>query len=346
MASDIISTMSSYVKLKYNEVDGTALISDLFENMTYTDYASGSSDSLSVTLYDKSGMWFRKDYFPGKNDWLKAWIYTEHWPIAPSNGKIYCGKFQIDHAQFTGYGERVTIEAIAIPQKSSFSYSQKNKTWKNTTVKAILKAITDKAGLGLTYVPGTPNPKVKELSQSGTTNLEFAYSLCSQYDLALKVYDSKLVVYDQTAYEKRKPSFTIDRRELQGSYSIDTAINSKYDSVKMQYTNGKDSKTLTYSFTRKGESGSRPLFISSDADSVADAEKKAKAQLRQSLRESTKITLSELMGGARYTAGKVFKVEGFGSHLNGNYFIDSVTHTKGASKYTCSLEAHKVVTDF
>ena len=343
--SNIISTMSSYIQLKYNEIDSTDVVTEFLEEMTYTDFASGSSDSLSVTLYDQNGKWFRKDYFPGKNDWLKAWIYTEHWPIAPTNGKIYCGKFQIDHVQFSGYGERIMIEALSVPQKASFSFTQKNKTWKDMTVSAILKKITSKAGLGFMLAKGTPNPKVKEISQSGTTDLEFAYSLCSQYDLALKVYNDKLVVYDQTSYEKQKPSFTIDRKEIQGSYSIDAAINSKFDSVKMQYTNGKDSKTLTYAFKPKGSTGSRTLFISSDADSLADAEKKAKAQLRQSMRESTKISISDMLGGARYAAGKVFALEGFGQ-LNGNYFIDQVTHSKGASKYTCSMEAHKVVTSF
>lgn len=343
--SDIIQTMSSYIKLKYNEVDSTEVVSEFLEEMTYTDFASGSADSLAVTLYDQSGKWFRKDYFPGKNDWLKAWIYTENWPIAPANGKIYCGKFQIDHVQFTGYGERIVLEAIAVPQRASFSFTQKNKTWKDMTVKAILKKITERAGLGLSYASGTPNPRVKEISQSGTTDLEFAFSICSQYDLSLKVYNDKLVVYDQTAYEKKKPSFTINRRELQGSYSIDASVNSRFDSVKMQYTNGKDSKTLTYSFRPKGSSGSRTLYISSDADSVADAEKKAKAQLRQSMRESVKVSIGNMMGGARYTAGKVFELEGFG-RLNGNYFIDQVTHSKGASRYTCSMEAHKVVTDF
>lgn len=344
-ASDVITTMSSYVTLEYNGVSNPAAITEHLEDFTYTDFASGSADTISVTLFNKNGVWLRKDFFPGKNDWLKATITTEHWPIKPANGKIKCGKFQIDHVQYSGYGERATIEGIAVPQKAAFSFTQRNKTWKKMQFQAIIDVIAKRAGLGVTYGKGTSNPTIEEISQSGTTDLEFIFSLCSQYDMALKVYNSKLVIYDQTTYEKKAPVFAINRKELQGSYTIDADINSKFDSVKMQYTNGKDSKTLTYSFKRPGTNGSRTLFISSEADSQADAEKKAKAQLRQSLRESTKISISEMMGGSRYVAGSVFKLEGFGK-LNGNYFIDQVTHTKGASKYTCSMEAHKVVTDF
>ncbi len=343
--SNVITTMNSYVKLKYNEAESTETVTELLEEMSYTDFASGSTDSLSVSLYNKDGIWFRKDFFPGKNDWLEAWIFTENWPIAPANGKIKCGRFQIDEVSFSGYGERVTIGALAIPQNSAFSFSQKNRTWKKTTVRTILDTLAKKASLGVEWVSGTPDPKIAEISQSGSTDLEFAFSICSQYDLSLKVYQKKLVVYDQTIFEKKKPAFTINRKELMGSYNLSTGTNSRYDCVKMQYTNGKDEKTLTYSFKVPGVSGSRTLFISSDADSVADAERKAKAQLRQSLRENTKLSISDTLGGSRYAAGKVFKLEGFGQ-LSGNYCIDQVTHTKGSSKYRCDIEAHKVVTSF
>lgn len=341
--SDVIKTMSSYLKIKYNEVDATKGVTEFLEELTYTDFASGSADSLSVTLFNQKGEWLRKGYFPKKNDWVKAWIYTENWPIKPANGHIECGQFQIDHVQYSGYGERVTIEGIAVPQKSAFSFSQRNKTWKKTTVTGILKALAKKAGITCSFY-GVPSIKVEEISQSGSTDLEFAFSLCSQYDLALKMYNKKMVVYDRKTYESKKPAFTIDRKELQGSYTLNADVNSKFDSVKLQYTN-KNGDTLTYSYTIKGEAGNRTLFISTDADSTADAEKKAKAQLRQSLRESITASFSDLMGGSRYKAGIVFTLTGFGQ-LNGNYFIDQVTHSKGSSKYTCSLEAHKVVTGF
>lgn len=336
----MIDAMRSFVELKYNESGKTKRITELMENFSFSDFASGSADSISLTLNDGKMEWM-KAYYPKEDDWLKCWISTSGWPIPPAKGKLFCGKFQIDHMQFSGYGNRVIIEGTSVPQVVDFSVTQKDATWEETTVNTILKKLTGDAGIKLVWE--AEDRKVKEISQSKTTDLEFAFSLCNEYGISLKVYNQSLIAYDQTKYEKKLPTFTITPKDI-SSYELSANINDRYDAVSYQYTDESSGETTTYNFKVPGTDGKRVLFVSEKAESVSDAEIKAKAKLRESLRQEKTISFSGLMGHKRYLSAKNFKLSGFGK-MDGTYFIDSATHNVGGA-YTCDLTAHKVVTAF
>lgn len=336
-----MQAMRSKIVLKYNGVDVSEKVTDDCEGFTFEDNASGSADSITLTVSNRSGKWFRK-FHPEENDYLKAWIKVTDWQQGKENAKLYCGRFAIDELSFSGFPERVQIKGISIPIDGKFNVTERNRTWKKTTTKQILSDIAKDAGIELVYDAGVYD--VDEIAQSGNTDMEFAFDVCSDYDLALKLYNKKMIVYDQTAYEKKKSMYTIKKSELGGSgtYSVNEQIREVYDSVKMQYTNGKN--TVTYEYSISGKDGKRQMFISEKADSIKEAELKAKAKLRENLRERRILTLS-LMGNIRYKAAENFTLEGFGQ-LDGKYFIDYVCHSKSNGKYTCKLTAHLVQTDF
>jgi hypothetical protein len=154
-----------------------------------------------------------------------------------------------------------------------------------------------------------------------------------------------MVVYDQTMYEKKEPLYTISHEQLGGSgaYTVKRQTTTVYDSVKVQYTD-ENGSTLTYEYTIPGKAGARQQFITAKAESLKDAERKAKAALRENVRNSQTITL-RLMGSAKYLATDCFTLSGFG-RLDGKYFADSVTHSKQGGTYTVSITAHLTCTDF
>ncbi len=340
----MIDAMRSHVELRYNDSNKTDRITDSLESFTFTDYANGSADSITMALNNRNMEWM-KGYFPKENDWIKCWIKTANWPISPSNGKLYCGWFSIDHLQFTGFGHRVNIEASSIPRVVDFSVTQKDKTWEKTTVKTILEKIAGDAKVKLLW--DAKDKKVESISQSGNTDMQFAFSLCTEYGICLKVYNKTLIAYDQDKYEKKAPAFTLKPADL-GEYNIDVELTSRYNSVSYQYSSDSNDKALTYNFTIPGreKEEKRVLFVNEKADSVEEAEIKAKAKLREAIRQEYTISLSGLMGHERYLAATTFKLEGFGDKINGVYFIDQATHTNGASAYKCDIAAHKVVTLF
>ena len=333
--------MRSKMILHYNNTEVPESVTDDCEAFTFEDHASGNADSIALTLSNRSGKWFRK-FHPKENDFIKAWISVENWQQGKANAKLFCGRFAIDELAFSGFPERVQVKGISIPINGKFNVTERNRTWKKTTTKQILSDIAADAGIKLVYDAGVHS--IDETAQSGSTDMEFAFSLCSDYDIALKFFNDRMIAYDKTDYEKKKAVYTIRKSQLGGSssYSIREQIRTVYDSVKMQYTN--DGKTVTYEYKRPGKKGSRRMFLSEKADSIKDAELKAKAGLRENLRESKSLNLT-LIGNIRYRSAENFMLEGFGK-LDGKYFIDYVCHSRANGKYTSKITAHPVVTDF
>ena len=336
-----METARSKLLIEYNGVEATDIIANDSTSFTWTDNASGSADTLTINLKNEDQKWMN-GFFPSDEDTLKAWIQLEEWPADYRQGKIYCGTFQVDSLSYGGFPNTATLSGISVPTGDNFNVKQKNRTWNKTTIKTVFNDIASDSGITLVF--DAEDLSIESVSQSGKTDLSFIYSLGSEYGLAVKLYNDKLVVYDLTRYEAAPARYDINYSQLggSGSYSIKKNNTKKCNSVKIQYTS--DKKTLSYVYTIPGSSGNRQIFISSKAETYSDAEIKAKAALRRNIRESTTITLN-MVGSAKYVAADCFNLVGFGK-LDGKYFIDSVTHTRSGGKYTISIEAHLTVTDF
>lgn len=337
-----MNSMKSSLVIEYNGVEATEIIANDSSSFTWIDNATGKADTLTIDLSNLNRKWMN-GFYPSDNDVLKAWIQLEEWSADYRQGKLYCGQFRVDSLKYTGWPEKLQLSAISVPIDSDFNVKQKSRTWESSSVRSIIADIAAEAGIELVF--DAEDISADSVSQSGKTDLSFAYSLCSEYGLSLKLYNNKIVVYDQTDYEKKASSYPIDRKSLggDGAYTITSNIANVYDSAKIQYT-GADGETLTYEYIMPGKPGNRQLFITTKAESLNDAELKAKAALKESLRKSKSITIKGI-GSAKYIATQCFDLTGFGK-LDGKYFIDSVTHSKSQGKYTCNIIAHPTVTDF
>ncbi len=341
MDTSYVNSRKSTIILKYNDKDATKVFTDDMASFTWTDCASGEADTISLSLNNRNLKWLKPGWFPQSSDFIKMSIKVIHWRKQSDNRTVYCGKFAVDEFRASGFPSTVDVNGISIPIHTSFNITQRNKTYKKTSVREVLSEIAKRADVRLVF--SAKNQKIDEVSQDGRTDMEFAFSLCSDYDISLKVYNEKLVAYDQTAYEKRKKSFTLDRSDLgdSGAYSFVRSVAGIYDGVKLQYQN-KDGKKITYRYTVPGKEGKRLLSLSLSADSHADAERKAKAKLAKNLRQAVTATF-KVMGDPRYQACKVFEVTGFG-RFNGKYFIDKAVHSKEGAYYT-TIECHRCVTN-
>ena len=330
MDTKYVNSRKSTVILKYNDKDATKVFTDDMESFSWTDCASGEADTISLTLNNRKLKWLKGAWFPQSSDFIKMSIKVVHWRKQSDNRTVYCGKFAVDEFEAGGFPSTVDIRGISIPIHTSFNVTQRNKTYKKTSVREILSEIAGRANINLVFTAGNQN--IDEISQEGRTDMEFAFSLCGDYDISMKVYNDKLVAYSQTEYEKRKKSFTLNKSDLGDSdaYHFSRSVARIYDSVKLQYQN-KDGKNITYQYTVPGKKGKRPLFLSVSADSHADAERKAKAKLAENLRQAVTATF-KVMGDPRYQACKVFEVAGFGK-FDGRYFIDKAVHSKSGGYY-------------
>jgi len=335
-----MDSRKSSVVLKYNDKK-TMVITDDMASFTAVDNASGEADTITIDVQNRNLKWFKKKWFPKSTDFIKAGIKVVHWNSQKDTRSVFLGRYCIDKFTAEGYPGTASISGISIPLNSSFNVTERNKTYKKTSVKAVLEEIAGRAGIKLVFQ--ADNQKIDKLSQGGKTDMAFAFSVCSSYDMCMKVYNQKLVVYSQTEYEKRKAAFTLKPSDFseENRYSFDRAVTMVYDGVKFQYQD-KDGKDITCKYILPGRKGNRLLNTSGSADTHAEAERKAKAQLAQNLRGAITATF-ELMGNPEYQAGKVIKVSGFGG-FDGRYFIDQVTHSIN-EKFTSSLQCHKCVTN-
>lgn len=335
--------MQSKLIIEYNGVDATDIIADDCSSFTWKDNATGTADTMTLSLSNIGGKWMN-GFYPSDEDKFKAWIQLQEWAADYRNGQIYCGCFMVDSLRYSGYPETLQLSGISTPTDSNFNVKQKNKAWSKTTVKTVLESIAAEAGIKLVF--DAEDASIDSINQTGKTDLSFAYSLCSEYGMALKLYNNKLVVYDQTQYEAKESRYTITPELLGGSgaYSISKQITTRYDSVKIQYTSGKKGKTLTYEYVIPGKEGKRQMYVTTKAESLSDAEVKAKAALRKNIRDSVQLSI-KMMGSAKYMATDCFDLSGFGK-LDGKYFIDAITHQRSGGKYTIALTAHLTATDF
>lgn len=177
---------------------------------------------------------------------------------------------------------------------------------------------------------------IDELEQSDKEDVNFAFELCSSYNLAMKLYNKKIVTFDQTEYEKKPASFTLKKENCE-SWSFTYSLTRMYDGVSISYTDSKKNQTLKYKFMLKN--GSRILKLNETAESLQDAEIKAKSKLLEHNRKCQTANL-KVKGDTKYISSKCMKLEGFGK-LDGKYYIDTVSHSKDAGNgYYCTLEAH------
>ena len=323
----------SSVIVKYNDKDITKTITDYIEGFSYVDNASGTADTVTLKLNDKSGKW-SGSWIPVQGDSVKTIIKLTNWNKEGDNRIFDCGFFLIDDLSFSGPPSTASIGGISTPINTDFNVTKKNKTWQSTTVKGILSSIASSAGIGL-YFSGQ-DYTIKEIEQSDQEDVNFAFQLCSSYNLAMKLYNKKIVVFDQVEYEKKDASLTIRRADVE-SYSIKKGMTRQYDGVSISYTDGILNKTLSYKFMLK--EGTRILKLNEKASSLQDAEVKAKAKLLAHNRQCQTMSVT-VKGDTKYISSKCVNVSGFGK-LDGKYYIDSVTHNKDAgSGYTCTLEMH------
>lgn len=323
----------SSVVVKYNGKDITKTITDYIEGFQYVDNASGTADTVTLKLNNRSGKW-SGSWIPIQGDYVETIIKLTNWKKEGDNRKFNCGYFLIDDLSFAGPPSTASIGGITTPINTDFNVTKKSKTWKKTSVKKILEKIAKNAGVGLFY--SGQDYQIDELEQSNQEDVTFAFNLCSSYNLAMKLYNKKIVVFDQVEYEKKKATLSIDREQTE-SWSATKSMTRAYDGVSISYTDSKKNKTLTYKFMLK--KGKRIMKLNETAESLQDAEVKAKAKLLEHNRQCQTISV-KVKGDTKYISSKCVNMTGFGK-LDGKYYIDTVTHEKNAgSGYYCSIQAH------
>lgn len=301
------------------------------KSFTYTDVASGQSDSMSITLSDIEKEWM-DNLKPKRGADMGIKLKLANWNKDDTSKTFNCGTFVLDDIIYSGRPLTAVFSGVSVPANDNFKSKQRTETWESTTIKEIATKIAKRAGISLYYK--ADKVKIAEIEQSDQTDSAFLYSLCEKYGLAMKVYNKKIVIFDIIDYEEKSAVATLEENDLL-SWSYNNTVERTYTGVNLEYTNPDSDKTISVTV---GSSG-RMYTMNTQASSKHDAELQAAAKVNEANRKIETMNVT-IRANTKIIASSCVKIEGLGS-IDGKYYVDKVIHSVG-SGYTMKLTLHKV----
>lgn len=321
------------LSVTYEGKDITEQISLYIKSFVYTDVASGASDSVTIDLLDRDKKWMGV-WHPSKSDGINVKIYLYNWNKQGTKTHFNCGHFTVDDLSYSGRPLECILGATSLPWHECFNSTKRTKTWKKVTIEEIAKEVASRSNLKLYY--DAAKITIASIEQNRQEDCKFLYSVCEDYGLAMKIFSNKIVIFNEDAYERKKPVKTFSENDVL-KWSYNTSIAGTYTGARVSYTSPKSSKTNIV----KIGSGNRILDVNVSAASGADAELKGKARLNLENKKSTTMSVS-IYPDHNIVASSCVKFVDF-MHLSGVYYVDKVKHKIDAnSNYTMDLELHYV----
>lgn len=317
--------------IAYSGREISVRMGDKTTSFSYTDQSSGNSDSISLSIDDREEKWI-SSWFPEKGDKVTASISTSDWGL-PGGGSINCGEFILDDVSAGGPPTSVSIGAVSAPADKGFSETKVSQTWEGVTIQQIAATIAERNGLSLEY-DCTSDITIAATEQNETVDSDFLAKLCDEYGLCVKVYSSKIVIFDLAEYERKDAVATIDKGQVT-DWSFNTTLEGTYTGGDLTYTHPTTGEDITVTV---GD-GERRLSLNSSADNSAEAEIKLKGEITKANHGMTTMSITTT-GRTDLVASQNIQITGFGKP-DGKYFIDKVVH-KVSGGYTCQYELSKI----
>ncbi|MFW5988621.1 MAG: phage late control D family protein [Desulfosudaceae bacterium] len=309
------------IAVQYNGTDISADIAPMVGWLTCTDNASGKADDLEIELENRDGRW-HGDWFPDKGAELTASIECENIPEIGKSMSYPCGVYVIDEIEVSSPPSKAVIRAVSANVKKSLRREDKTKAWENITLSAIVNEIAENHGLEAMYE--APDVEYNRKDQRKESDLAFLSRLAEDAAFRLKVAERKIILYSGEKFDAKDPVLTFTPEDI-GKWRFTSEAHEVFSACRVAYWDPAEKITLNYTFEPKnGPESGQVLVVNERVESLAAAEKLAKAKLRQA--NQNEIT-GEIrgMGDPRLFAGSNISLSGFGV-FSGKYFIEQVQH--------------------
>lgn len=331
----MVKTRSVALELMYNNVSLKEQVPDI-ESLTYTDVAADNSDSLDIDIDATEDKWLHH-WFPEKGARIVTEIRGENWEKEGDSKRIPCGSFVLDDVQYQDAPNVLQLGGVSKPADSDFSELDRETVWKNTSIRRIGQTIADHYGLGFAY--DGPDYDIDGDEQDGPDSTYYN-DLCKRYGLVLKVYDSRLWVYDREQYKEKKPVKTFRREDVsKGSFRYATTLYGTFTGGQFTYTDPETDRDISCCIG----GGKRIKSISRRASGEDDAMAQLCAELNNANHGATTIGFTT-DGAWDVSASDCIGLAGFGK-LDGKYFVDRIIH-QFSGGLTSQIEASRVEGSF
>jgi phage protein D len=251
------------------------------------------------------------------------------------------GAYTIDEIGCGGPPATVTLKAMSALVTTSLRREQRSKAWENISLQAIVIELAAKHGLHH-FWQADADVQFNRLDQSRESDLAFLTRICRKNGFNCKVAEEKLIVYQAARFDQAPPVLTIQAgRGWIKTHGFTSKAGGVYKAAQVVYWDPERKLEKSYTFTPPHPPASgHVLKVNERAESLADAERKARAALRRKNKKKVTGRLT-LVGRPDLLAGVNIAVAGYGM-FDGTYFVEASAHAIG-SGYQTSITIRKVL---
>lgn len=313
--------------------NGSENLFEHLQSVEYTDPAQGASDELHITMQDTKLEWLM-DKYPKLGDSVSGALTLTNWNERGDNQTVKAGSFVLYDVGFTGGPAVCQLSCASTPADTSFKTRERTQVWEDITLDAIAGELCGRYGLALQY--NAPTICITKIEQSQKSDSSFLEELCDKYDLGMKVFEKKLVIFGWGEMEGQTPATALTRFSfVDDAWNYHDTLGGIYTGAKICYKNGDNDEEIEM---HVGDP-TREVYINQTADTAAEAELMARAEVNRSNREMTTLS-GDIWPDASIVSGMTVQVAMMG-HANGTYFVDKMVFTTGESGTKQSIEMHK-----
>ena len=254
---------------------------------------------------------------------------------------LNCGEFTLDTVGASGPPSSVVLKATAAPYANGVRTEQRDRAWTKYTLSNIGQEIAKKAGLGYLF-DSEKDPTYSRVEQTKQTDLAFLMDLCHRNGCSLKVTDHRLIIFEQSRYEKMEEAITVTFKD--GSYTrydLNTQEGENhYTGCIVRYYNPNTKQIFTGTVladdadTSKAD-GNYLTVTNEPVSSNEEAKALANARLRLANKFEKKVSLT-MLGNPNLAAGLPIRLKNFGM-FDGKYTIRQAKHEVGQNGYTTQI---------
>lgn len=335
------------LQILYEGKDITKYIDKDLLNFTHSD-SINEFDTIDLTIQNRELLWIN-GWAPLKGEKIEAKAILSNWESA-DHTEIKIGTFYIDDISYSGPPDICSIKALSVDITSNVMDNKRHRVWENVTLEKIARDVAKECNLELIFDVDFKF-EYKRAEAKLETYFNFLKRLSKEAGILVKLYNDKLILIEETLYEKKEPILTLSRNDVM-SYSFSTDDTDTYAGCKISYYDSILAEKIEKSFFTKQRPGykrgtQRVLFINEEKEPPGATRKQKEEYLgkiaEKALKEKNKNSVRgniKLLGKEQLlSVGNTINILGFGI-FDGKYLIAKID--TDFKDYTLSLDIRKV----
>ena len=321
----------------YQGTDISKYINQDLISMSVSDSADGTADEIEITLMDIKKKWLN-DWICYPGDSFNAKAVSYNWNSTEEKFSVNYGTFFVDEPIHSFNPSTFSLKGISFPANSNFRDVLRTQIFKNATTSGLIKLFAKKYNLDVAIDIET-DKNFKEIEQSKQSDFDFLKNtICQNNGYCLKLYNNKIVVFEQSVYEKKKTVATITAKDMINANFARCLTDCGYDKAVLKYKTSKG-ELIQATFQVPNAKGNKTLNLNEPVENQAEALDVCINRIRDKNRKDFNGSFT-ISGLTKLHAGETIELTDCGQ-FDGIYYIDNIT--QNISPTSANINVHKVL---